>query len=307
MTPILSVIIPTFRRTDSLRRLLQALLAQKDVQPELIVVDQNPAGYLDGVLPSAPAIRHIVQPAANASSARNSGFLASRGQVILFIDDDLIPEEDFCIRALDIFRLHPEIGCFSPLVYNAEGKDMALRQAKTKYTAPFKGPDDIFAITDTISAALFFTRDYFRKTGGFDPSLFEFARTAEDQELFLRMRKRKLTLYFVSSVEVYHDETIPGGCDLRTADYWITREKCMKAWAYRHRIHHHPPGALSANDLFQLARSGFLNKEVLSSGWGNIRKQARLLSASIKSSGEFLHNVPHRHSEVENIDHLINQ
>jgi GT2 family glycosyltransferase len=304
MTPILSVVIPTFRRTDSLLRLLRALLAQRDIEAELIVVDQNPAGYLDGVLPSSPAIRHIVQPEANASTARNSGFLASRGQIVLFIDDDLIPEKDFCISALGVFRLHPEIGCFSPLVYNAEGKEMALQQAKTKYTGPFKGSDEIFGITDTISAALFFRRDYFEKTGGFDPALFQFARTAEDQELFLRMRKRRLTLYFVSSVEVYHDETIPGGCDLRTVDYWITREKCMKAWAYRYRIHHHPPGRLSAGDIFHLARSGFLNKEVLASGLGNIRKQARLLSASIKSSGEFLQGQLYRYSDVENVDHL---
>ena len=305
MTPGLSVIIPTYKRTDSLKRLLEALLVQKEAELEIIVVDQNPAGYLDGVLPEHPSVRHMLLPVANASVARNSGFLASTGPAILFIDDDLIPAEDFCIKALGVFQKYPEIGCFSPLVYNAEGQAIALDQAKAKSLDPAGSSSDIFPITDTISAALFFRREYYERTGGFDPMLFEFARTAEDQELFLRMRKKKLALHFVSFIEVYHDETIPGGCDLRTDNYWITREKCMKAWAYRHRIHHHPPGVLSANDLFQLARSGFLNREVLFSGFGNIRRQVRLLSASIKSSGKYLNERLSRYTAVENIDHLI--
>jgi GT2 family glycosyltransferase len=304
MTPDLSVIIPTFKRTDSLRRLLEALLIQKEVRLEIIVVDQNPPGYLEGVLPESPAIRHLVQPSPNASDARNSGFLVSTAETILFIDDDLVPEADFCGGAFDVLKKFPAIGCFSPLVYNTEGPEIALKQAKNKFIRSLDAASGIFTITDTISAALFFRRHYFENTGGFDPLLFEFARTAEDQELFIRMQKKALELYFVSFIKVYHDETIPGGCDLRTDSYWITREKCMKAWAFRHRIHHRPPGALSANDLLQLARSAFLNREVLSSGMGNIRRQVNLLRASIESSGRFLDARPGYYSVIEKVNHL---
>jgi len=240
----------------------------------------------------------------NASEARNRGFLASSGRVVLFIDDDLVPEDDFCARGLAIFDNYPEIGCFSPLVYNAEGREPALKQAKARRISSLDQGSGIFSITDTLSAALFFKRDYFEMTGGFDPMLFEFARTAEDQELFLRMRKRRQLLYFIPSLEIYHDETIPGGCDLRTADYWITREKCMRSWAYRYRIHHHPPGSLSAGDIFQLARSGFLNREVLSSGIKNISRQVGLLSGSVKASGEYLNGLADRYATVEKINHL---
>jgi GT2 family glycosyltransferase len=306
MTPKLSVIIPTYKRTDSLQRLLQALLDQKEAELEIVVVDQNPAGYLEGILPVTPVVRHLLLPAANASEARNRGFLIATGEVILFIDDDLIPEDDFCKQAFYIFQKYPEIGCFSPLVYNAEGQELALKQAKEKRINSFDTAD-IFPITDTISAALFFRREYFERTGGFDPMLFAFARTAEDQELFIRMQRKKLVVYFVSSIAVYHDEAIPGGCDLRTDDYWITREKCMKAWAYRFRIHHHPPGPLSLKSLFLLARSGFINKEVLFSGFGNIRRQVRLLWASIKSSGKFLDDKLSLYCDVERVNHLTVQ
>lgn len=287
-----------------MQRLLQKLLIQQEVRPEILVVDQNPAGWLDDILSSMPSVKRLALKRPNASDARNQGFLASTGQVILFIDDDLVPEEDFCARGLAVFRDHERVKCFSPLVYNGEGRELALRQAASRRVANLPGDPELFSITDTISAALFFKREYFEKTGGFDSLLFEFAKTAEDQELFLRMRKRKLELFFVPFVEVFHDENIPGGCELRTADYWVSREKCMKSWAYRHRIHHHPPGPLSLQDLFQLARSGFLNREVLFSGVGQILRQARLLAAAIGASKVFLKDRLGHYPAAESVDHL---
>jgi len=305
MTPELSIVIPTYKRTDSLKKLLQALLIQKRVVPEIIVVDQNPEGYLEGIIPDADAIRHLMLSVPNVSDARNKGFLASSGKHILFVDDDLVPEDDFCAKGMDVFRTYPDIACFSPLVYSQDGKDAAIAHAKARYIRPFDKTSEIFAITDTITAAVFFRRDYFEQTGGFDPLLFQFAKAAEDQELFLRMRWREMTLYFVPFVEIYHDEAIAGGCDMRTADYWVTREKCMRSWAFRYRIHHHPPGVLSVNALYQMARSGFLNREVLMSGTKNISRQMRILSAAIKSSGAFLKDKLDRYPPVEKVSHLI--
>lgn len=304
MNKHLSIIIPTFRRKESLQRLLQQLLAQRDIRLEIIVVDQNPEGFLDGVLPEG-AVRRLRLPEPNASRARNQGFLASSGETILFIDDDLVPEENFCALGQAVLAKFPAIGCFSPLVYNAEGKDLALGQAALKKIARLRDDPSIFSITDTISAAIFFRREYFVKTGGFDPLLFEFARTAEDQEFFLRMNKRHMNLFFVPSVEIYHDESIPGGCDLRTADYWISREKCMKSWAYRRRIHHHPAGPLSVRDIFLLSRSGFLNRKGIGSGIRGMAREAGLLFRSIRSSENFLRDKLDLYPSVEQVDHLV--
>ncbi|MBS1659721.1 MAG: glycosyltransferase family 2 protein [Bacteroidetes bacterium] len=300
----LSIIIPTFRRTDSLGRLLEALSKQEGVTPEVIVVDQNPEGFLDEVFLKAPFAKRLRLSKPNVSDARNKGFLQSSGKVVLFIDDDLIPEPGFCRQGLEVLDKYKQIDCFSPLVYNIEGKEAALQHAKRSYLQPLDAAAGIFAMTDTLSAALFFRREYYEQTGGFDPILFEFAKTAEDQELFLRMRSRNQTLYFVPSVEVFHDEGVPGGCDLRTVDYWITREKCMKSWAFRYRIHHHPPGNISTKDLLKLARSSFLNREGLTSGIGNFTRQVSLLRKSIKASGDYLKNYLGQYTTVEKISHL---
>ena len=46
---------------------------------------------------------------------------------------------------------------------------------------------DIYIISDIISAAIFFIKDSFFRSGGFDYLLFEYAKAAEDQEFFLNM------------------------------------------------------------------------------------------------------------------------
>ena len=285
----LSVIIPTYKRTTSLRKLLEILLRQENIELEIVVVDQNSELYFDEDLSSIlRRVKWLRQDKANVSHARNKGFLASSAPYLLFIDDDLIPESDFCSDGVKVFLDYPGIESFSPLVYNDEGEGAALSAAKRKFIKSYPGSEKIFSITDTISAAIFFKREAFERTGGFDHLLFEFARTAEDQEFFLRMLRKQMTLWFVPLVKIYHDEKIPGGCDLRSDDYWITREKCMRAWALRYRTYD-TGGRLRPPDLFRLLRSSVLNKEVLSSSPKYIIRQISLMIKAVRQSRFFFH------------------
>ncbi|TDH23311.1 glycosyltransferase [Segetibacter sp. 3557_3] len=288
MTPDLAVIIPTFKRTDSLERLLDHLEAQQGVSLEVIVVDQNEPGYFAGsLLQKLQQLIWVKQPVPNASVARNNGFAHSTAPHILFVDDDLVPEPKFCAEGLNIFKTHQDIKCFVPLVYAHSGKSLALQSGKEKFTEEHSSGTGIFGITETISACIFFERSYYQQSGGFDELLFEFAKTSEDQEFFLRMRTNGLKLWLVPSIEIFHDEKVGGGCELRTAGYWNTRTKCMRAIALRHRIHKDQPGALSLSDLLQLSRSSFLNKRAITSGVGNLVSELRLLKKSIDESRTF--------------------
>lgn len=304
MSPEISIIIPTWRRQDSLRTLLQALRTQTGVNTEIIVVDQNAAGFLDPLLQGFPAVKRLVLATPNVSDARNKGFLIATAPVILFVDDDLIPEADFCRRGLEVFRQHSEVNCFSPLVFNAQGRELPLKYATLAKIASLQADPAIFIIRETISACLFFRREYFIQSGGFDPLLFEYAKAAEDQEICLRMRLRGMDLYFVSSLPIFHDENVPGGCDLRSMEYWTFREKCMRSWAYRRMIHHRPPGGLSLGDWLGMAHSGFFNREGLSSGLKMIVRQARLLRRCVRVSREYLRERLSYYPDVKDVDHI---
>lgn len=93
MQPLVSVVLPTYRRPDRLRRAVQSVAAQTYDNIELVVVDDH------SPTPSAAAlepldlsglhvthIRHAENRGANA--ARNTGIRTAEGEFVAFLDDD---------------------------------------------------------------------------------------------------------------------------------------------------------------------------------------------------------------------------
>jgi GT2 family glycosyltransferase len=97
-----SVVVPTFRRPDGLRRALGALRAQEDpgIEWDVVVVDNDDAPgaspVFDEAAPTLPVTATLVREAARgASPARNRGAAAATGDVIAFLDDDVVPARDW--------------------------------------------------------------------------------------------------------------------------------------------------------------------------------------------------------------------
>lgn len=114
--PRLSVIIPSYNQAIYLPSTLDSLLAQTYRDFEIIVVDDGSTDDTDTVLAHYQGqIQSIHQDNKGLSSARNSGFAASRGEYIYFLDSDdlLLPNalENF-VAYLDS---HPDCA----LVYSA--------------------------------------------------------------------------------------------------------------------------------------------------------------------------------------------
>jgi glycosyltransferase involved in cell wall biosynthesis len=104
MQPLISIIIPTYKRSDTLPRAIDSALRQTYSNIEIIVVDDNGEGTkyqkateqkLKGYIESDKItyIKHKVNK--NGSAARNTGFRASKGEYINFLDDDdeLLPNK----------------------------------------------------------------------------------------------------------------------------------------------------------------------------------------------------------------------
>lgn len=92
-----SVIIPTYKRTEDITRAVESVLAQTLFDVEVIVVDDNGIGTECGIKTQEAMrcyegndrvvyIQHDVNK--NGSAARNTGIRAARGEYIAFLDDD---------------------------------------------------------------------------------------------------------------------------------------------------------------------------------------------------------------------------
>jgi GT2 family glycosyltransferase len=112
MTPSATVIIPTYQRHELLERSLRALLRQEPSTPayEIVVVDDcsspetgDVVRRVAGADPRVTYLRHEVNQGLSAS--RNTGVRAARGEIVLFVDNDVVVEPGYVAAHL---RAHGE-------------------------------------------------------------------------------------------------------------------------------------------------------------------------------------------------------
>lgn len=117
MVPLISVIIPTYKRASFLSRAVDSVLNQSYPNVEVIVVDDNEpkseyrveTERIMQIYEGNCRVRYIVHPRnRNGAAARNTGIKNSRGEFICFLDDDdwYLPEK--LDRQFAYLRDHPQ-------------------------------------------------------------------------------------------------------------------------------------------------------------------------------------------------------
>ncbi len=99
---IITVLVPTYRRTDDLRRCLEALKKQIRPADEVIVVARDTDSqtwellkeYSTGSLP----LRPVTVDVPGVITAMNAGLAAAQGEIIALTDDDAAPHRDWLQR-----------------------------------------------------------------------------------------------------------------------------------------------------------------------------------------------------------------
>jgi GT2 family glycosyltransferase len=101
-TTTVSIVLATLDRPDDLRRSLSDLTKQRTQRPiEILVVDNNPAsGTTMEVLREFPNVHLIEEQRRGLSYARNAGIAASKGDIIVSVDDDTRIPEDWLEKLL---------------------------------------------------------------------------------------------------------------------------------------------------------------------------------------------------------------
>lgn len=103
--PSVSVVITTYNRSDALLAVLAGLARQTDRDFEVVVADdgsreEHRQALHASVLARELRVVHVWHPDVGftASRVRNRGVAAARGEYIVFMDGDCVPEVDFIAR-----------------------------------------------------------------------------------------------------------------------------------------------------------------------------------------------------------------
>ena len=117
MQPVyVSVVIPTYNRSGLLGKTIPALVNQRTdgIQYEVIFVNNGSSDDSDAILKEAVArypdrLRcYYIPPTGGPSAPRNVGIRAAKGEVVIILDDDVLPEPDLVLQHAQFHKAHPE-------------------------------------------------------------------------------------------------------------------------------------------------------------------------------------------------------
>lgn len=109
--PVISVIVPTFRRVPELARCLAALGRQARPADQIVVVcrDTDTDSHA-AVAASGGAIELATVTEIGAVAAYNAGLDAAKGEVVVIIDDDTAPAEDWLEKIEQHYAVDAKLG-----------------------------------------------------------------------------------------------------------------------------------------------------------------------------------------------------
>src|SRR6476620_5762014 len=168
--PSFSIVMPTFQRRDIVCDALRSLTALDYAgEVEIIIVsDGSTDGTADALakIASPFPVRVIEQANRGASGARNRGASEASGNIILFLDDDMISDPDLIEQHAKMYRDGADavIGR-TPLHPNSAPGFLA--DSTSRWIAAQKVPSPS-SVWDIFTGQLSIRRTVFEQVGGFD-------------------------------------------------------------------------------------------------------------------------------------------
>ncbi|MFH1679558.1 MAG: glycosyltransferase [Candidatus Eisenbacteria bacterium] len=211
--PALSVIVPTRNRSRWLLRLLERLNEQTYPAERFEVVPVV-NGSTDDTIErlarfEAPFALHPIETAEPGTArARNRGASAAKGDLLLFLDDDVVPAPALVeahARAHETEERFVGVGPYYPV--HAPRVDFLRISTRNWWENLFeeiRRPGHRSCYRDVLSGNLSIRRDLFRSLGGFARDFAEC--DGEDWELGIRVVRNGIPIRFLPDAEAEHHE-----------------------------------------------------------------------------------------------------
>jgi GT2 family glycosyltransferase len=212
----LTAVVATYQRRAPLARLLAGLEAQLVAEPSLrdgfdvvVVVDGSHDGTVEMLeaLEFPVPVKTIWQQNHGRAAARNAGLELADGEIVWFLDDDVIPLPGLVARHRRAHHDAPSHVTIGPYPFVAGGSPIAPNEVwtETVYDEMARGgrvrSADRFASGNASGPA-----ELFRSVGGFDEGFTGWG--CEDVELGHRILRAGYEIHFDPDARAEHEQTL---------------------------------------------------------------------------------------------------
>lgn len=290
--PRFSLIVPTMKRLDDMRRLLVSIQQNLPASLEVIVVDQNESPLLDALCIEFAAVlplRREKIPPAGAAHARNHGLQFARGEIINFPDDDCELTPDLLARVSERFAAEPGLDMLFGRAVDRE----SLQRSVTRFSEEAQPVTAGNVFSTTVEFTMFLRRRVFDDIGLLDARLGvgTYFGAEEGSDFVLRALYAGKRLHYDPSLLFYHAQKV-GKYDAAEFRRAFSYGRGFGRLTMKHLLLYKRPGALLRFAHFQ-ARA--LAAVLLFAARGDFPRSRYYLNVVLgritgvlRSAGEFL-------------------
>lgn len=204
----LAVVIPTFERHQTLIETIEHVLALQPAADEVIVVDQSPRHPPEverqlGELAASGRIRWSRMPEPSIPRAMNVGLRAAAADLVLFLDDDVVPVRDLAGRHAAAHR-EPGVVAVAGQVLQPGEEPEPLAGARFAFRSSLPQP-----VEEVMGGNVSVRRTAALDCGGFDENFVQVAYRFEAD--FCRRIRRLGTIAYEPAASVRHLRAGTGG------------------------------------------------------------------------------------------------
>jgi len=216
---MLSIIICTYNRETYLGETLNRLAAnQFDGEWELLLINNNSTDSTADICtsfakenPNVP-FRYIVESQQGLSHARNRGIQESKGDWLVFLDDDAFAGKNYLARLTQYINELPQMDAFGgriyPLFENGITPPWLCKWNVSWLSAIDKGNQVCLFTKDyPIGANMGFSKNIVNQCGLFDTNLGRSGKNligGEEKDYFNRIKARNANIYYLPEIAVEH-------------------------------------------------------------------------------------------------------
>ncbi len=251
--PLLSVVIPTLNREQPLVKTIEYFMTRETYRPfELIVVDQSERHesaterYLDSVDSRIHLDRATFK---SLPRARNRGLELAKGEIVVFVDDDVEPYDGFLAGHLAPYAdakvsmvTGPAPAPGEELTGRDKISDRQYRDLLDGHMIGLQLDFDYEPCSWGVGCNFSVRRDVALRIGGFDETFVGVA-VGEDAEFSNRLRQSGGVIHYAVRAGLVHVQVASGGC--RTA----AGIEYVRMFAYNQNYFHR---AVKASPLLRL-------------------------------------------------------
>jgi cellulose synthase/poly-beta-1,6-N-acetylglucosamine synthase-like glycosyltransferase len=185
--PVVSVVIPTFNRAALLPTTIASVTGQSLEDVEVVVVDDGSTDHTASIVGAIrdPRVVYIWQSNAGRSQARASGFAASTGRYVAFLDSDdwLLP--DALRRMSHLLDTRPDLDWVGGGIVFSDDDGRVIADRMPWLSDPIVDFANLVFGCPMVPSSVLMRRSTFAASGGFDKQV----ETAEDWDLWIRLVK----------------------------------------------------------------------------------------------------------------------